>query len=303
MLDMLALPFAALSIGAFLDISELAVCEQAKLFSRYSFECLWDVAGSRWLEGMALWSNAVNQFVENGLRGKELISAMTCYRRAFHTPPKRWRPWIVQTAFHSVRATPHPSNLHERQCDGTAGMHPAKPVRAGIAVTVGTERGQPLVVGMKFSATGPVDDKFCIGVEAAGGPGHRMCPLMTISFAPFSGICFVEHDEITMQTQALPSVPGVSEGCAWIHVTERGGVRFLRQLDGGELEDTRLLPPEMLHEGIQSYFASVDIWFSDLEAVLDVSVQHSSCSFPANKRASIKNVVEIDTPWALLGDA
>jgi len=144
---------------------------------------------------------------------------------------------------------------------------------------------------------------LCVGCGRRRLRTAERVVLWTDCFAPFSGTCFVEHDDVTMQTQALPSASGVLEGRAWVHVTKKGGVRFLRQLDGGELEDTGLLPPEMLHPFSKCYFASIDFWFGSLEAAVDVSIEHSGCAFPANMRASIKDVAKIETAWAMLGGA
>merc|ERR1719221_1348121 len=145
----------------------------------------------------------------------------------------RWlKPAVVKTSFCSVKATPlstpHPFVLQDDQSEETVQVYSSKQGRTGVAVTVGTHIGQPLIIGMQFAAAGAVDDNLCVGFEAVGsvGSGH----LVSIAFAPFSGTCFIEHESgVTTQTKALPSVRGASEGRAWIHVTDKGGIRFLRQ--------------------------------------------------------------------------
>merc|ERR1719265_1068323 len=138
-----------------------------------------------------------------------------------------------------------------------------------------------MCIGMKFKVNGAVDDNMCIGITAVGS--SRSGRMMGISFAPCSGRCFVEHEnKLTMMTQALPDAPEVREGHVWVHVTEKGGIRFIRQSMGCEIEDTGVLPHEMFPNWIQSYFADIEMWFSDLEAAVEVSVEHSSCEFPAN---------------------
>lgn len=104
-----------------------------------------------------------------------------------------------------------------------------------------------------------------------------------------------------MQTQVLPSVSEALEGHVWIHVSEYGGIRFLRHFKGGELEDAGLLPPEMMPDWIQSYFASIDIWLGDLEVAVDVSVEYSGCVFPDNVLVANEEGAEIETHWSLFG--
>jgi len=102
-----------------------------------------------------------------------------------------------------------------------------------------------------------------------------------------------------MKCQALPSAAEVLEGCIWIHVTEKGGMRFLRQFKGGQLEDTGFLPREMLPKWIQFYFASIDVCFSDLQFAIDVSVEHSGCKFPTNMPVLNKHEVEMESTWTV----
>merc|ERR1711924_115227 len=174
----------------------------------------------------------------NGLHGKALISQIQSLRRA--VIPSKWlRPWVYKTSFSSVKATPtctpHQSDLQEDQgedpIEAHSEVHSAMPERTGVAVEIGPYIGQPLIIGMQFKACKPclsllANDNLCIGIEAVGCVGSGR--MMSISFAPFSGRCFIEHENgFTFQTKALPSIRGVSEGRAWIHVTERGGIRFL----------------------------------------------------------------------------
>merc|ERR1711977_104491 len=114
----------------------------------------------------------------------------------------------------------------------------AKPYLASIPVAVGANRGQTFVVGMAFTGAGPVNDNLCIGVKGVRRclSCQKMClscRTVFVSFAPFSGKCFIEHNGVTMQTQALPYM----EGVVWCHVTEKGAIRFLRQFNGVPLED------------------------------------------------------------------
>jgi len=176
----------------------------------------------------------------------------------------------------------------------------SKPNRAGVAIAGGTYLGQPLVIGMKFTASGAANDNFCIGVTASGSISSGR--MMAVSFAPFSGRCFIEHEnkQLTMQTQALPSAVEVLEGCVWVQVTEKGGIRFLRQFQGRQLEDTGLLPPDMFPNWVQSYFAEIDLWLSDLQHEVDVSVEHSDCEFPKALPISDRHGAEIETIWQVV---
>jgi len=297
----LFLSVVALSIGAFLTISDLASCERAKLFSRYAIEWLWDVAGSKILENTPLWNITVNHFLENGLRGKAIISQIVALKRCV-TLSKRLEPSVVRTSFCSVKATPmftpHQDDLQYDESADTIQMYSAKQGRTGVAVTVGANIGQPLIIGMQFAAATPLDDSLCVGIEAVGCIGSGR--LVSISFAPFSGTCFIENEcGVAIQTSALPSVREASEGCAWIHVTEKGGIRFLRQINDGKVEDTGLLPPQMLPDWIQSFFGCIDFGLSYLAAAVDVSVEYFGCEFPTDMSIFNKHVVEIQTTWSL----
>lgn len=300
MSDVLALPFVSMSVGVFLDVPELASCEMAPTFSPCVFQHLWDVAALKLLERTPLWNNTAQEFVEKGFQGKRLVSGMTSWRRAVF-PSKSWRPWIVETSFCSVKATPTLGDPHDVQSDETVAKFKPKPTRSSIAVAVGANRGENLVVGMKIAAAGPVNDNVCIAIEALGCPcSGRM---MAISFAPFSGNCFIEHENgLTMQTEALPNIPEVLEVRVWASVTEKGDIRFFRQIEGGQVEDTGLLPHEMFPKWIRSYFAIMDIWFSDLKVAVDVSVEHSNCTFPTNMPVCIDDAAELETTWTILGE-
>jgi hypothetical protein len=214
------------------------------------------------------------------------------------------KPWIAKTSLCSVKASPtcipYSSDLYEGLDEDVAEVVAARPDRIAVAVAVGTNVGQPLIIGMKFAAAGPVNDNLCIGIEALGciGSGRTI----SIAFAPFSGRCFIEHEGITIQAKALPNVLKVSEGCAWIHVTDKGGIRFLRQFEDGQLEDTGFLPSEMLPNWIQSYFGCIDFWMGDLSGAVEVCVEHSGNAFPIDMPVCNEHVNEIKATWSALGD-
>lgn len=298
--SILAVVNMGLSIGDFLDISDLVNCERARIFSSGIFEYLWNVAALQWLESYPLWNKTVYEALgESGLHGKKLISKMMSFRRTV-LPSTWWRPWITETALHSIKALPNLDDLFEGQIGDTGGAFSSRPYRASVAVAAGTKRGQILVIGMKFAAAGPVDDNLCIGLAAIGCNSNGS--IISISFAPFSGRCFIEYDnKLTMQAQALPSSPEALEGYVWIQVTEWGRIRFFRQFKGSQLEDTGLLPRAMLPNCIESYFANIDIWLNDLEAAVDVSVEHSGYAFPISMSISNKDGAEMETTWTQLG--
>lgn len=305
MSDSLVLSVVGLSIGAFLDICDLAMCEKAKIFSPYVFEWLWELAGAKLLVETPLWNITVDHFYENGLRGKSLISQIQSLKRGVAL--SNWlKPSVVKTSFCSVKATPilstsDPVDFYDDESDNNFALYSAKQSRTGVAVTVGTNIGQPMVIGMKFAATGPVDDNFCVGIEAVGFAGGDH--MMSVSFAPFSGICFIEHENgVTIKTKALPFVRDVREGYVWIHVTEKGGIRFLRHFKNGKVEDSGVLSPQILPGWIQSYFGCVDFWLSNLGAVVDVSVEYSGCAFPTDMSIYSKAQIELETTWSLLGE-
>jgi hypothetical protein len=309
MLDKFALSSVALSIGEFLGTSELATCERAQLFSPAIFEWLWDVAGSKMLGDTPFWDIAAYQFLECS-HGKDVISQIQSLKRNLIVPQEHLRrQWIAKTSCCSVNITPascalHPSELHEPQnepqSETVVEVHLAKPRRLCLAVTVGTKLGQPLVIGMKFAAAGPVNDNLCIGIRAAGyQDGERR--MMSISFSPFSGNCFIEHDDVTLQANALPSVE-VSKGRAWMHVTENGDIRFLRQFGDGQLEDTGLFPLDWFPSWIQTYFGYIDVWLGDLAADVVVDVEHSGCAFPSGMPICNKHGIQSEIEyWSVFG--
>jgi hypothetical protein len=177
----------------------------------------------------------------------------------------------------------------------------ARKSRAGVAVAMGSHIGQPLIIGIQFTKADPLDYNVCIGIEAVGclGSGH----MMSVSFAPFAGICFIDYENgFSMQTEALPSVHDISDGCAWIQVTEKGGMRFLRQFTEGRLEDTGLLPPALFPDWIQSYFGGIAFSPSDFAVEADISVVYSGCTFPTDMPILAKHGTEIQTTWSVLGE-
>jgi hypothetical protein len=155
---------------------------------------------------------------------------------------------------------------------------------------------------MKVFASGSAADGLCIAILAAAG--HCCVCHMSISFAPFSGHCFVEleNDGPVMQTSALPSVCDALEGYVWVQITEKGSMRFLRQFGEGRLEDTGFLPSKMFPTWIGSYFAIVDFWGSDLEVDTCVSVEYSGPGFPKHLGVSSETYAELETPWTLFGE-
>jgi len=277
------------------------MCELAQMFSPSTIECLWDQAAVTMVESMPVWGHRRNPFVEQGFCGKKLACEMALARNAFNVCGKpgmlsRWSPWIIETSTSSIKVLPHPNGFYERQSEGAE-----CPDRASIALAVGTVLGQPLVRGMKLLASGPVDDNLWFGVEAdLDGEGW-----VSISFAPFSGKCFIELAGQMFQTQALPSASHTFplEVYVWIHITEEGGIRFLRQVRGGELEDVGLVPPEWLPDCITCYFASLDVWPSDVEGAVEVSIQHAGVTFPTDVPISGKRMAELSTNWTIVEES
>lgn len=281
-----------------MDIWDLANCESAGFFDTYISGYLWDVAGRMWLE-RATFLDAIGQFTDRGLSGKNLIREISLSSRRVFIPSKLVEPWISKTSSCSVKATPHP---HADEFENSAVSHYVFPERAFIPIAIGTCRGLGFVIGVKVSAAGPVNDGLSVGIAAIGcAPCTRSVRVM---FAPFSGRCFLEagNGAFTRRTQALQSVPDVREVYIWIQVTEDYGIRFFRQFKGSQLEDTGLLPPRMFPCWIQSYFAFIDLWGCDLESEVNVSVEHSGSAFPASMLNSSKPGAEIRTAWVPLDE-
>jgi hypothetical protein len=245
------------------------------------------------LDSQVLWKD-LPSFLEKDDTSKMLIFEMLSHRRAV-LAPESWKPWINATSISSIKVEPYLTQ-------GLSPCFTAKPYRASIPVAAGVFRGKTLTVGMRFKAAGPVGNNLCIGIVGTGR--NVRCQTILIGLAPFTGRCFIEHDQIAMQAQALPliGVPSAYEGHVWCHVTEEGSVRFLRQVGGGDLEDTNLIPHEMLGKCVECCFPVIQIWPGRLESDLDVSVEHSSCVFPADVMPST-HLLEIDSSWGLIYDA
>lgn len=294
MADMLALPFVPLAVGEFLDFLDLAACETAQLFNPNFCEPLWALAKRRWLEGKIFWK--APPFLQGALQSKKVMADLVRYRRTVLVS-SLWSPWVTETSFCSIAATPHAAAEKEGISRERQRLV-AKPHKATLLVAVGQDRGTALVAGMKFSGTGPVNDSLCFSIVGKGP--CLCCQSVVISFAPFSGKCFIQQGEITMQILALPQVCQYfpyMEGTAWCHVTEEGSVQFLRQFKGGPIEDTGLIPHHILHRAIEYYFPAIQVWLSDLEADINVSVEHTGEKFPGECPVSSTCVFEIGTTW------
>lgn len=293
-----------LQIGDFLDVLDLARCEQANIFSDHPLilQGGWEAAASRKLNNLLLWPSAryvIEQFKEEGYTGKSLICELRLLERAVF-PHKAWRPWITETSFCSVKALPSlPSSdeasatsdeMNRRQYDGAFGP----PYQASVAVSRGAYRGQPLVVGVKIGSIGIVEDAFCIGVEAIqdveSGNGWCLGIQVSLLFAPFSGKCYIQTGVYGpwIDTQMLPTLHAAPELCAWAQVTENGSIRFLRQVLGCELEETDSLGPEccFFPQSVDEYYVHMHLWPSDLKAPLNVSVEYCGTSFPCGMNVS-----------------
>merc|ERR1719201_303332 len=129
---------------------------------------------------------------------------------------------------------------------------------------------------MKFVAVGPVGNNLYLGITSTG---CCVCgQTMSVKFAPFSGNCFVDHNGNVEDIQTLPLTPSADlEVRVWIHLREDGGIRFLRQFLGSELEDAGLIPCERLrqYQDVHCYFPNISVRLRELESDADVSVEYS----------------------------
>merc|ERR1712224_924969 len=152
---MQALSLVPLAVGEFLDVADLSRCELAKIFSASVMEWLWSKAAAAMVEDTPVWGSwkmcqcgGANPFLERGLQGKKLLAEMTLARCAFHVSGhsaslKRWNPWIVQTSASSFKALPRLDDLPEHYSEDVG-----RPDRVSLALPLGTNRGQPLVLGI-----------------------------------------------------------------------------------------------------------------------------------------------------------
>lgn len=295
--EMFAMPFVAVSVGKFLGISELATCERARVFVPDVLEQLWSEAASECVGATPLLRYCscfnCNPFARKGLRGKQLIAEMEAYRRTV-LPSDELKPWVSQTSDNSIQIRPQAFQSEpDTRENGLGTAAPVKLDEASIPFAVGAYRQQSLVVGMKFMATGPVGKNLCIGIQSTS---CCVCgQTMSVLFSPFSGSCFIDHNGNIEEMQALPASPSAAVSVrAWIHLMEDGGMRFLRQFDGNELEDAGTIPSERLlqYQEVHCYFPIISLRLRELESDADVSVDYSRDSFPSG--------MSVPTAWPLL---
>jgi hypothetical protein len=227
------------------------------------------------------------------MTGKQLISQMMSYRRVV-LPAAGLHPWITKTSDNSIKIEPRLGI--QSAPDSKTKVAPVRPNKASICGAVGSNRGDSLVVGMKFVAAGPVNDNLCLGIKSicCFHCGRKM----SIWLAPFSGRCFIEDDDgLVKHTEVLPPGPAAAlEGHVWIHLRKDGDVRFLRQFVNGDLEDTGVVASELFNRGIESY-PNISVKLGELESAVDVSVEHSGKAFPCGMLLPKAEVDEMWTRW------
>jgi len=309
----LAIQIRLLDTLRFLDMKSLAYFEQTSSIDDRIRSILWQEAASLLLEKVTLWGpsarNALEQLKNQGFPSKQWVHELKILRRMFF-PPKKWQPWISSPSFCSLKFFPQyleASDIQNMQL-GSNRSTPAVvdvnnymdtsfrvPSPAAVAVSVGAFHGQPMVVSMQIETEGTIGDDICLGIEMCGDTKS-----MSLMLAPFSGHCFIKHagPGPFMRSDVLASVDAPVSLQVWIQVFETGAIRFLRQAQGKDLEDSGLLPAECFPRWITNYFACVYCWGQCLQSPTTVSVGDARDTFPswlADKPPS-----EMDVMWHLL---
>lgn len=233
--------------------------------------------------------------------GAHLIRELHLLKQSIF-PTKAWEPWICKNSFRGVKAFGHSSETnHAHDHDAHHQHWDSCPYQATLAVAAGSFLGQSYVTGMRLSSIGPAGDDVCVGVEASGQ--RETCLMMSVMFAPYTGRMYVKYagNGPEMQAQVLPQLSDSDIAVnAWLEVTEKGAVRFLRQADGCPMESTGCLPPEFFPTWIHSFFASISFWCYDMAAKqLNVSVEWCSSAFPSELSVSAP-CTEMDAVWKLI---
>jgi len=292
---------------------DLAFLEQACSLHIHICGRLWEGAALRVLSQTALWSphahSAVDKLQEQRTSWKQFVQELKLLRRTISSP-EAWKPWISQESFCSLKVVArlqdpnvlediHSAVVQEDDDVDYWNMFWDQPCQA-VAVSIGASLGQSLVVGIKIVPEGPLNDDICLGIEACGSVRS-----MSLTLAPFSGHCFIQHAAgrgPTMRTAALQCLDVVPDSLrVWIQVTGSGAVRFLRHVEGSEPEDAGLLPPERFPPWVHEYFACVHVWGHTLKAAATVSIDHAGDSFPS--WFADTPATEMDTVWELLSEA
>eukprot|EP00933_Yihiella_yeosuensis_P018132 TRINITY_DN15002_c0_g1_i3.p1 TRINITY_DN15002_c0_g1~~TRINITY_DN15002_c0_g1_i3.p1 ORF type:complete len:323 (-),score=49.41 TRINITY_DN15002_c0_g1_i3:192-1160(-) len=308
---LMTLPGCFWNVGSFLNITDLVSLEQVCLLNREVHRCLWEAAAQDLVSASKLWGKGahgvLSQLREQSVLGKSLIQEMRLLRKTVF-PTSWWKPWIEEKSFCSLKAAPccpRGSQLGEdadADEDHWSRRMPGIPnfQMAAVPVSVGADRGQSLVVGIKIVPEGPLADNICIGIEACGNTQE-----MSFMIAPFSGHAFIQHANcgpILMTKdpllKALDVVP--ASLFLWVQVFRDGGIRFLRQVEGQEAEDAGLVPPECFPRWVNSNFACMYFWSQTLKAAATLSVE-----FAEHEKVPLwledKPAIEMDTIlWELL---
>eukprot|EP00933_Yihiella_yeosuensis_P018133 TRINITY_DN15002_c0_g1_i4.p1 TRINITY_DN15002_c0_g1~~TRINITY_DN15002_c0_g1_i4.p1 ORF type:complete len:322 (-),score=50.53 TRINITY_DN15002_c0_g1_i4:365-1330(-) len=307
---LMTLPGCFWNVGSFLNITDLVSLEQVCLLNREVHRCLWEAAAQDLVSASKLWGKGahgvLSQLREQSVLGKSLIQEMRLLRKTVF-PTSWWKPWIEEKSFCSLKAAPccpRGSQLGEdadADEDHWSRRMPGIPnfQMAAVPVSVGADRGQSLVVGIKIVPEGPLADNICIGIEACGNTQE-----MSFMIAPFSGHAFIQHANcgpILMTKdpllKALDVVP--ASLLLWVQVFRDGGIRFLRQVEGQEAEDAGLVPPECFPRWVNSNFACMYFWSQTLKAAATLTVE-----FAEHEKVPLwlenKPSFELDTVWQLL---
>lgn len=262
-----------LAVASFLDMSGVAVLNQACLFDPQVIACLWEGAAVAALKNSPVWGPSAQSFIaqteKHYTSPKQHAQNFSLLRRTIF-PPTAWEPWITKTSFCSLNLLPKPQFWE--------GEIPEIPYPAAVPISIGAFRGHSLVVGITLMPEGHLDSNICLGVE-----GRNSTMTMPIMIAPFSGHFFIQYAEgpimRALAFQPLDYVPVSLR--IWIHVFDSGAFRFLRQLDGQQTEDAGILPSECLPLWINEYFACVYHWGQALTAAVTVSVEVASDKVPS----------------------
>ena len=135
--------------------------------------------------------------------------------------------------------------------------------------------------------------------------GHADGRSMSVMFAPFAGLCYMQYggERCVMCATVLPPVERtVTKLRAWVRVTEEGGLFFLREdPESAEIEETGLIPKEALPSWKSEFFACMYFWRDHLLTPIMSTVIHSEKMLPGDLPELKGSHIELDTTWHLTG--
>jgi len=291
-------------VGSFLEATDLAAAEQAGIFHQICTGTLWETLARNASEAVVPWDGPLETLVPLASKafkdrctpapsGKVCLREMWKLCGCFVPPCPCCSPGVTALSPCCLQAVPRS----------------AAPWHSRVALQLGARLGNPLAIGFRMTCKGgQMNEGCCCGLELMGSCSCHL----SYTFAPTSGRCFQEchmgNRALSAWAQALPGLCSCDCVCGaehekvvdvWVKVTPEGDVVFLRQVQGGPVETTGVLPHKALPDFVSEYHAAVHFWSSHLEVPVSTSVIHSGRDLPRNLQACEEMMREFSAQWYL----